>query len=102
MKSWLFFILGLSGWYTCTYSYWIPFHPMSPRELHPESLRLCKNCAEARSYEDNPQQHLVCKLFGNINPVNGNVQYHSCTVTRANASHCGPEGRYYHHVYSSM
>jgi len=80
--------------------YWIPFDPLSRRELHPESLPLCKNCVSAR--EHGHGKNLVCNLFGKVDPVHGKVWYDSCSNSRANESHCGTQGRYYHHVYSSM
>jgi hypothetical protein len=90
------FLLVFLTTITIVHGLLIPFHPMSPRELHPESLKLCLNCKEAR--ED--KKGSVCKLFGKTDPVMGSIFYETCRTARSNETLCGSAGRYFYH-YSS-
>jgi len=93
MRSVLVFFVGTTVIIQGIHGLLIPFHPMSPRELHPESLKLCLNCKELR--ED--KKGLVCKLFGKTDPVMGTVFYETCRTARSNETLCGPTGRYFYH-----
>ena len=83
-------------WISASNGLLIPFHPTSPRELHPGSIKVCLNCKEARK----DKKGLVCKLFGNTDPVRGNIYYDTCRTARSNESMCGSLGRYFFHHYA--
>jgi hypothetical protein len=89
--GWLFFfgmgVYRLDG-------FLVPFTPISPRELHPESLKLCVNCKEAHV----KNHQLQCTLFGKTDPLFGNVYYDTCRAARSNESMCGTQARYYYFV----
>lgn len=66
----------------------IPFSPLTT-----DIIPLCANCQEAIMTE----QSVLCKLFGSMDPIWGDISYKSSIVCRQNNTLCGPSGRYYHY-----
>ena len=55
----------------------------------PDSVKLCKTC---KYYEANNER---CKIFGNVNVVNGHVEYNFASYERGVQGQCGMEAKYW-------
>lgn len=55
-------------------------------------IKLCKKC---RYFEPAGQR---CKLFGNINLVDGTLDLNFSAIERSLIGQCGPEGQYWQHI----
>jgi len=56
-------------------------------------IKLCKNCQHFRL---NFANETVCSLYGNINVINGKINYEHCNIVRSNSDKCGKHGKLYH------
>jgi hypothetical protein len=72
------------------FSYLIYFNPFINK-----NPKLCYNCHYHRTSNFNTS---VCSLFGNINILNGEINYQSCIVTRMNESYCGLDAKHYFRI----
>jgi len=57
-----------------------------------DTVKLCKKC---RYYEPVYER---CKLFGNMNVVNGNIEYNYAAAERREEGECGPDAKYWDNI----
>ena len=51
-----------------------------------------KTCNKCQNYESKNER---CKLFGNMNLVNGNLEYNFASYERNDIGNCGPDAKYW-------
>jgi hypothetical protein len=71
----------------------VVFHP----EKSIQSVKLCKNC---RYFVSSGQR---CKLFGNVNVVDGSVQYNYAHIERTDQyGKCGIDAKYWDNIIGEV
>lgn len=68
----------------------IPIHSITSNN----TFKICANCQESFVSKDSEYK---CKLFYNINIINGEKYYYTCKKSRMNNKLCGIEAKYYYY-----